>query len=172
VAAAGFAVTLVPLAAWFALNPQTYLDTYGSWAIHPAHIRNPIDGARAFVNTNTLGTRASTYWGLIDPSYLFFSSDRGRAPLLWAVAPLIIVGIVRCARKWPAVPAVITLAGTIIAPVAGATFGQPSYIANALALLPFVTLLAAYGVDWAADLTPIRRRTGTADSEEFKEISV
>ena len=40
----------------------------------------------------------------------------------------------------------------LIAPLAGATFGQPQYIANALALVPFVTLLAAYGVDWIREL--------------------
>ena len=44
VAAASFVVMLVPLALWFTFHPQTYMDTYGSWAIHQAHIRNPIDG--------------------------------------------------------------------------------------------------------------------------------
>ena len=176
-AAGGFVVMLVPLAVWFALNPQTYPDTYGSWAIHAAHARNPLDGLRAFVNRNTLGTRAMLYWGLIDPSYLFFSSERGRAPLLWIAAPLVIAGLVRCVRQVPRVSAVITLAGTLIAPLAGAGFGQPQYIANALAWLPFVTLLAAYSVDWAIDFTPLRRppiehRLDTDDSGEFKEISV
>ena len=152
VAAGSFAVMLAPLAVWFALNPQTYLDTYGSWAIHPAHIRNPLDGLRAFVNTNTLGTRANTYWGFIDPSYLFFSSERSRAPLLWFAAPLIIAGIVRCAMKARTAPALVTLLGTLIAPLAGASFGQPQYIANGLAVLPFVTLLAAYAVDWVREL--------------------
>ena len=152
VAAGSFAVMLAPLAIWFALNPQTYPDTYGSWAIHAAHVRSPLDGLRAFINPNTLGTRATTYWGLIDPSYLFFANERGRAPLLWIAAPLIIAGIVRCVRQVPRVPAVITLAGTLIAPLAGAGFGQPRYIANALACLPFVTLLAAFGVDWVREL--------------------
>lgn len=152
IAAASFAALLVPLAVWFALNPQTYLDTYGSWAIHPAHVRSPVEGLRALVNRHTLGTRATAYWGLIDPSYLFFSSERGRAPLLWIMLPLVVAGIIRCARQVPRAPAVITLTGALIAPLAGATFGQPQYIANALALVPFVTLLAAYGVDWIREL--------------------
>ena len=76
IAAGTFVATLVPLVVWFYLHPQTYLDTYGRWAIFAAHLRNPVDGFRAFVNTNTLGTRASAYWSLIDPSYLFFSSAR------------------------------------------------------------------------------------------------
>jgi hypothetical protein len=170
IAAGSFAVMLVPLAAWFVLNPQTYLDTYGSWAIHLAHIRNPIALFDAFMNRNTLGTRATTYWGLIDPSYLFFSSDRGRAPLHWTVAPWIIAGIVRCVHKVRTAPALVTLLGALIAPLAGAGFGQPQYIANALTLLPFVTLLAAYAVDWATELVspPIRHGLDTdADPDPF-----
>jgi hypothetical protein len=165
IAAGSFAVLLVPLALWFSLNPHTYLDTYGSWAIHPAHIRSPRALFEAFMNRNTLGTRATTYWGLLDPSYLFFSSDRGRAPLHWILAPLIIAGIVRCARKARSAPALVVLMGTLIAPLAGASFGQPQYIANALALLPFVTLLAAYGVAWATDLVwpQIRHESDTDD---------
>jgi hypothetical protein len=166
IAAAGFAVMLVPLAAWFALNRQHYMDTYGSWAIHPAHIRNPVDGVRAFFNTNTLGTRATAYWGLIDPSYLFFSTDRGRAPLLWVAAPFIAAGIIRCLQKTPQVLAVVTLAGVLVAPLAGASFGQPHYIANALAFLPFVTLLAAYAVDWIREL--IVGRPPSADDQEYE----
>jgi hypothetical protein len=151
IAAASFIVTLAPLAIWFALHRQTYMDTYGSWAIHPAHVRNPLDGLLAFINLSTLGTLASTYWSLIDPSYLFFSRADGRAPLHWAIAPLLAVGIYRCVTK-PKAMALIVLAGTLIAPLAGASFGQPRYIANALALLPFLALLAGYGIDQIREL--------------------
>jgi hypothetical protein len=150
-AVAAFVAMLVPLAIWFALNPQTYLDTYGSWAIHPAHIRNPIDLVLANINRNTLGTRASAYWGLLDPSFLFFSSGEGRAPLHWATAPLIILGLYHCAtRRSPAVT--LVLASTLVAPIAGAGFGQPHYVVNALALLPLLALLAGFGVDFIRQL--------------------
>ena len=145
-AAAGFIAMLAPLVIWFGLHRNTYIDTYGSWAIHPAHIRNPLDGVLAFINRNTLGTRISAYWSLIDPSYLFFSSAAGRAPLHWMLVPLLGLGIYRCLTK-PQAMALIVLAGTLIAPLAGASFGQPRYIANALAMLPLVALLAGYGVE-------------------------
>ena len=151
IAAAGFALMLLPLALWFAFHPQTYMDTYGSWVIHPAHLRNPIDGLLATINRNALGTRVSAYWSLIDPSYLFFSSTDGRAPLHWLVAPLLAVGIYRCMKK-PKAMTLITLAGAAVAPIAGASFGRPHYIANALALLPFVALLAGHGVDQIREL--------------------
>jgi hypothetical protein len=152
VAAGSALAMLIPLAIWFALHPQTYLDTYGSWVIHPAHIRNPIDGWHALINRNSLGTRASTYWGFLNPSYLFFSGAQGRAPLPWIVAPLVVAGIVRCARKAPGVAALITLIGTLVAPIAGASFGQPDYIDNGLALVPFVVLLAAAAVAWLNEI--------------------
>ena len=167
IAAASFIMMLAPLAVWFALHRATYMDTYGSWAIHPAHIRNPLDGFLAFINRNTLGTRASTYWSLIDPSYLFFASAEGRAPLHWAIAPLLAVGIYRCVTK-PKAMALIVLAGTLVAPLAGASFGQPRYIANALALLPFVALMAGYGVDQIREL--IVPPPPPPDDEEYETI--
>jgi hypothetical protein len=151
IAAASFIVMLAPLAIWFGLHRDTYLDTYGSWAIHPAHVRNPLDGFLAFINRNTLGTRASMYWSLIDPSYLFFARAEGRAPLHWIIAPLLGAGIYRCVTKPKAMPRIV-LIGALIAPLAGAGFGEPRYIANALALLPFVALLAGYGVDAIREL--------------------
>ena len=170
VAAASFAVMLLPLALWFSFHPHTYMDTYGGWAIHPAHLRNPIDGFSATINRNALGTRLSAYWSLIDPSYLFFSGIEGRAPLYWLVAPLLAVGIYRCLKK-PKTMALITLAGAAVAPIAGASFGRPHYIANALALLPFVALLAGYGVDQLRP--PIKHRLDTDSSDEqYEEISV
>ena len=154
IAAGAFVATLVPLMVWFYLHPATYLDTYGRWAIFAAHVRNPVDGLRAFVNTNTLGTRASLYWSLIDPSYLFFSRGATTAPLLMVTAPLIVAGIIRCVRVAPApnTAAVLVLAGLVVAPLAGSSFGERNYIALALGLLPFAALLAAYGVEEIREL--------------------
>ena len=151
-AAAGFAAALVPLAAWLFLHPQQYADTYGRWAIFAAHLRNPLDGVRAFVNLNTLGTRASAYWGTIDPSYLFFAGPSGPSPLLIVSVPLIIAGIVRCARLAPKPAAMLVLSGALIAPLAGSSFGETHYIGLALGLLAFVALLCAYGIDLIRDL--------------------
>jgi 4-amino-4-deoxy-L-arabinose transferase-like glycosyltransferase len=152
IAAGTFVATLVPLLIWFYVHPQTYLDTYGRWAMFAAHVRNPVDGFRAFMNTNTLGTRASAYWSLIDPSYLFFSSARGTAPLLLVSAPLIAAGIVRCVRQASHTAAVVVLAGLLVAPLAGSSFGERNYIALALGLLPFAALLAAYGIEEIREL--------------------
>jgi len=151
-AAGTFVAMLAPLAVWFYLHPQTYLETYGRWAIFAAHLRNPLDGLMAFINLNTLGTRASAYWRVLDPSYLFFSSAGRAAPLLIVSAPLIIAGIVRCVRQAPNVAAVVVLAGLLVAPLAGSSFGEQQYISLALGLLPFTALLAAYGIEEIREL--------------------
>jgi hypothetical protein len=152
IAAGTFVATLVPLMIWFYVHPQTYLDTYGRWAIFAAHVRSPVDGFLAVINRNTLGTRAAAYWGLIDPSYLFFSSARSTAPLLMLSAPLIVAGIVRCVRLASTTAAVVVLAGLLVAPLAGSSFGERHYIALALGLLPFAALLAAYGIEEIREL--------------------
>ena len=157
IATGTFVAMLAPLAVWFYAHPPTYLDTYGRWAIFAAHLRNPLDGLLAFVNRNTLGTRASAYWGVLDPSYLFFSSARSTAPLLMVSAPLIIAGMVRCVRLAPHPAAVVILAGLVVAPLAGSSFGESQYISLALGLLPFAALLAAYGIEEIRDLIVGRR---------------
>jgi hypothetical protein len=151
IAATSFVVMLAPLAAWFFFNRHTYSVTYGSWAIQAAHIRNPVDGLTVVASWNAIGTVASAYSSLIDPSYLLFSSAERRAPLHWLVVPLVVVGIFRAIKK-PRTMAVMVLAGALVAPLAGASFRQPQYIANALALLPFVALLAGFGVDQIREL--------------------
>jgi hypothetical protein len=169
IAFASFVVMLAPLAVWFYVHPDTYIDTFGSWAVHPAHVRNPLDGFAAAINLNTLGTRASAYWSLIDPSYLFFSTAEGRAPLHWLMAPLVAVGIYRCAKR-PKAMALVTLAGAVVAPLAGASFGRRQYIDNALALLPFVALLAGYGVDQILTLIAPPPSSPTETEFETDEI--
>jgi hypothetical protein len=155
VAAISFAVMLAPLAVWFAFNPHTYGNSYGAWAIHATHLRNPLAGLSAA--PDAIGATASAYWSLVNPSFLFLSGADSRAPLHWLLAPLIVIGIYQCVRKSGPM-ATIVLIGAVVAPLAGAGFGRPRYIANAMALLPFMAVLAGYGVDAIRELvapTPV-----------------
>lgn len=151
-AAGGFAVMLLPLAVWFLRHPASYPDTFGRWAIHAAHIRSPLDLAKALANTNTLGTRASHYWGLLDPSYLFFAADGRPAPLLLLSAPLVALGIYRCVKAAPRADALLLLAAAAVAPLAGSAFGAPRYLGDAAGLLAMAALLAGAGAAFLRDL--------------------
>jgi hypothetical protein len=142
---AAFLACFVPAAIWFALNPESYPDTFGRWVVLKAHVRYPLDLVSALVNWNTLGTRVSLYWGFFDPAWLFFDDTHRASPLLLLFLPPLIWGIARSRALWPDVYPLVCL-GAIIAPLAGSTFGEPHSLPNAAALLPFAALLAAAGV--------------------------
>jgi hypothetical protein len=141
-----FFLMWAPAAAWFFLHPSTYPDTFGRWFVFAAHIRNPLDGLKAFFNPNTLGTRASNYWGFWDPSWLFFSSQSIPAPLPLLSAPFILLAVLRL-RHMPRDAMALLTGAALIAPLAGATFGGPHYIVDAAATLPLLAILAGLGVD-------------------------
>jgi hypothetical protein len=146
-ATAAFAAMWVPAAATFFLQPSTYPDTFGRWFVFAAHLRNPIDGALAFINPNTLGNRATMYWGFWDPSWLFFRSPDGPAPLLLIAAPLIAVAIIRWPTHGTRDVAALVIGSALIVPVAGSSFGVPHYIADAGAVPPILAVLAGIGVN-------------------------
>lgn len=146
-ATAAFALMWVPAAAAFFLRPSTYPDTFGRWFVFAAHLRNPLDGALAFINPNTLGNRATMYWGFWDPSWLFFASPEGPAPLLLIAAPLIAVAIIRWPTHGTRDAAAVVIGSALVVPLAGASFGVPHYIADAAAVAPIVAVLAGVGVN-------------------------
>lgn len=151
--AAGFALPLLAMLAWFAGHPDSYHDTMGRWAILKAHIRFPIDGLRAFVNWTTLGMRVSLYWGFFDPSWLFFTGPdrsgalRGAAPLLLSLGALAPVGISHAVRTAARATTLLLVGGLAIAPMAASTLGEAHNIGQALTILPFAVLSAGLGVE-------------------------
>jgi hypothetical protein len=152
-----FGAAWLPAAWWFFRHPETYADTFGRWLIFAAHVRDPIAGLQAQVNPNTLGVRASLYWGFWDPSWLFFAAKDVAAPLLLVSLPLIVLGIVRCMRQADRDAGTLVLAGALIVPIAGATFGIPHYFPDAAGVLPILALLSGFGVDYLAGLVSRRR---------------
>lgn len=146
VATAVFGAAWLPAVVWFFRHIETYPDTFGRWFVFAAHLRNPLEGMRAFLNTGTVGNRASLYWGFWDPSWLFFNSIDAAAPLLLVAAPLIGAGVVRCSRHVARDTAVLVMGTALIAPLAGSTFGTPHYLADAAAVLPILALLSALGI--------------------------
>jgi len=158
-----FAATLVfvaawlPAAWWFFRHADTYADTFGRWFVFAAHARDPIAGLQAQINSNTLGVRASLYWGFWDPSWLFFAAKDTAAPLLLLSLPLIVLGIVNCLRQADRSVGAILLGSALILPIAGATLGAPHYLSEAAGVLPILALLSGLGGDYLAGLVSRRR---------------
>jgi 4-amino-4-deoxy-L-arabinose transferase-like glycosyltransferase len=137
---------LLPAAVWFLRHPDTYPDIFGRWVILAAHVRMPMEGVRAFFNTGTLGNRLSMYWGFWDPSWLFFNTRDTPAPFLTIAAPLIVLGFVRVRHLSREVAALI-VGAALLAPLAGAAFGNPHYLADAAVVMPLAALFSALGVE-------------------------
>ncbi len=152
IGALGFALPLVPLAVWLTTHPGAYLDTVGVYGIHPAHLRDPIGGLRAFLNWNTLTTRVTTYWEFFDPMFLFVRdpgtlvhSTQRAGVLLLPAAVFLPVGIHALVTSANRRHALILLSGFLSAPLAASMVDERYAIARAMALVPFAALIATYG---------------------------
>jgi len=158
-----FAMTLAPLAIWFAMHPSAYPETFGRWTVHLAHVRNPMDGLRAVTNTITVASVSATYWDYFNPAYLFFNGNAAGFAGLFVIpaAVLLMAGVWTVARggakQWTLRPVdVLLLGGLLCAPLVAATFKEPRVTARALVVVPFGVLLATRGIE------AIRSRPGTA----------
>jgi hypothetical protein len=149
----GFCAPLVLPGIWFAFHPDAYGDTWGRWVIFKAHLRNPLDGLRATVNWNTLVTRTSTYWSLLNPATLFLPPETGRpeyadktAVFLSGIGVLLLIGIRQVVQTCDRATALTLLGGLLAAPIAAATFGESNTLSRSLTIVPFVLLVAAFGL--------------------------
>ena len=162
----GFVLPILIMLPWFLSQPESYRDTMGRWAIMQAHIRFPLDGVRAFVNWSTLSQRASLYWGFFDPSWLFFAAPessgvlRGAAPLLWPMAVLVPLGISQALKGGGSPTAIALIGGLVIAPMAAATLGVGHNIGQAMTVVPFVVLLAGFGLTRVLSASLVWRTIG------------
>ena len=140
-AGAGFVLPLLLHLPWFALYPSSYVDTVGRWGVHPAYIRNPMEGVRAFVNWPSLSTRVGIFWDFFNPVYLF------QTVLLLPLAILMPAGLYAAFNSDRERPFNIVLAlGLATAPMIAATFNEPRATGRELVLLPFAILVATDGV--------------------------
>jgi len=139
----GVAVPLLTFALWFWRHPDSYLDTFGRWAIHPAHIRNPWVGLIAFTKWDVVARRVAAYWSYLNPTFLFGGHD------LFAVAMAVLipyglwVGVTGArARAWA-----MAVGGFFAAPLAAVLLDEPRNSHLALLFVPFGALLGARGMD-------------------------
>jgi hypothetical protein len=159
-----FIAAWMPAAAWFFLHFDSYAETFGRWVILAPHLRNPIDFWWAFVNPNTLGTRAALYWGFWDPSWMIFGRH-GIAPLLWWTLPLIVVGTYRCNQGVERTTGSLLIGAALLIPVAGCGFGAARYIASATAILPLVAIVSGLGAHQLAVFFQRKIQGPAADPE-------
>lgn len=148
VASAGLGVAIagVPLGLWFLTRPETYPETVGRWAIHAAHIRDPLAGLEAVTRWAVLARRADALWDYFNPSFLFLSGE------LFGMVMIVLVplGIWILLRSDSATKLRLLLAAFAGAAIAAALLDIPRDASLALVLLPLGALLAGHGVDAAS----------------------
>ena len=148
----GFLVALLPLVPWFTAHPASYIDTMGRWAVHPAHIRNPIEGLGTFFRYDVFARRLSLYWDFFSPRHLFFTPQASAlvwtgGVLLWPLLFFVPVGVYQLLSAEPRPRRVAILGGLLIPPIASATFDEQRSIAGCVTLLPFAAMAAALGIE-------------------------
>lgn len=145
--AGGFALVIVPLVAWHLLHPAQYLNQMRMYSLGDT----PAAGAIRFTD------RVSAYWAYFNPSFLFFAGDtslingtRYAGVFLLPVIVLLPIGLARLMSYGVTTATLVTLS-LLASPLAAAVVGERYRINRALMLLPFVSLVAAMGVDalWA-----------------------
>lgn len=143
-AAATIALVLTPIVVWTALHANAYPDTLGRWAIHAAHVRNPLDGIVAFTRWHVAARRVSDYWNYFSPTFLFAP---GQFFGLWP-AVLIPLGV------WSITPpqgtsmtrgAWLVLGACLTVPMSAVLLDGARDASAVLTLLPLGAVLAAAG---------------------------
>ena len=139
---AAAAVPFVAYGIWFVSHPDSFLDSFGRWAIHPAHIRSPWDGVRAATNWAVLARRAADYWSYLNPTFLF----DGQALFSFGMLGLIAAGV------WAAVDdgrrATALAVGFLTAPLSATLLDAPRDAGLVLMMAPLGAVLGALGVEW------------------------
>jgi 4-amino-4-deoxy-L-arabinose transferase-like glycosyltransferase len=159
VAAAGFALAVLPLALWQILHPTRYADLVGAYRLGDAGL-SPLHGIRGLLSAVSLGARADVFWNFFNPSFLFFSGDSSVANstrlvgvFLLPVAILLPCGIyqILAVRRTPF--NMLLVWGLVTAPFAAALLAEIA-IRRALVMLPFAILIATFGLELLLSAPP------------------
>lgn len=165
-AAAGF---LLPLCAlfvpWLVQHQGAFGNTVGHYLIYDTRELDPLQGLREMLSYSSLTARVTTYWGYLNPSFLFLDltaplmySTRRAGVFLVALLPFAAVGLYQAFRSGDP-GRLLLVAGFLTAPVAAVIVGEPNAIGRALELLPFGVLLAVVGIVhlWTGPAVRLRR---------------
>ncbi len=154
-AGVGFALPLVPLGPWLWSNPEMVRETVARYQAYAGEHAALLD-ASAFFHLNTIQHRISVYWDYFNPSVLFLvggpslTTSTGRAGIfLLPVALFLPVGFYGLLNRLTSMPiAVVLLGGFVLAPIPATLAGEPGMVQRELVGLPFVALIATFGLAW------------------------
>jgi len=110
-------------------------------------------GLLRLLNYNLIGEYVSNYWNFFNPNFLFLvgspnfqSSTRAAGVFLIPVALFVCVGAYDVISRERARLSWLLIAGVLTAPIPAVLVEEPFAIYREMEILPFVILLAAFGV--------------------------
>jgi len=152
-AAGTAAAVALPIALWFLMHPDSYVDTFGRWFLHLAYVRNPWSLALRLMNYNSLAEWASIYWNFFNPTRLLYSAEgpASAGTFLMPLGMFLGVAVYELARPQRPQPTResallwIVAVGFVASPLVPASFSEPGAIQKALSLPLFGTILCTLG---------------------------
>lgn len=143
-----------------ALSGLVFLATHPEMARTVMGRYDPASAASGTFVSSRLAN-LSVFWSFWDLELLAINGGRmltgaGGVFILAAVAPAAL-GVVRALVERNAL-SVVLVGGLLVSPLPASLVNEPGAIRRALALLPFVILLAAYGLDWMGSAVSATRR--------------
>jgi 4-amino-4-deoxy-L-arabinose transferase-like glycosyltransferase len=148
----GFAVLMLPLALWQAIEPHRYANILSAYRLYDQAEMSPVDKIRELLSGANVLRRIDIYWDTFNPSRLFFIgesslniSTRLVGTYLLPMASFLVIGIHEILRHQRSPFTVVLLAGLLTAPLPGVLM-QDVEIRRWLVVIPFATMVAAMGI--------------------------
>lgn len=135
---------------WFVGHPDTFLDSFGRWAVHPAHIRSPWDGVLALTNWAVLARRSADYWSYLNPTFLFDGSA------VFGAAMALLMGAGWWSKDSSSHPVAVLTAWLLAAPLVAVLLDLPRDAGLVVMIAPLGALIAASGAVWLLDRPRLR----------------
>jgi hypothetical protein len=149
---AGFALTLVPIVLWQAVEPNRYANIVSAYrlfedqpGVQPAPVAPP--------EGQPIRRRVDTYWAAFNPGGLFFTgessvqiSTREVGSFLTPVAILVLAGLSALPRRTGVIPRWLWVFGLVTAPLPAVLMADVE-IRRWLVVVPFMAVFAGFGVE-------------------------
>lgn len=150
VAAAGFALALLPLMVWLLVHPEQLTDQLRSYDVSAGNTAARSAGSALY---SAVTVRLDAYYNFFDPSLLFFRGDqslldstREVGVFLLPIVVLLPVGAYYILKHRRTVPDLFVLMGFLVAPIGALIVGEVK-ASRALVMAPLAALVAARGVE-------------------------
>lgn len=151
---AGFAVLMLPLIAWQAIEPDRYANILTSYRLYDADPSSSGGLLQQLASGAGVASRMEVFWDAFNPARVFFTgesslqiSTREVGSILTPVAVFLAVGVgVLMRGGGPDAWGALLLFGLITAPLPGVLMADVE-IRRWLVLLPFVAMVAGVGVE-------------------------